>query len=366
MQIPYEVSARRDTGLFNAKLGIWLFLASEVMLFGGLFSAYIFLRLGNNDVWPYGREFQALWAGGLNTAVLIFSSIAVLKAWTHAKLRNWPGAQRWLWITVLCAVAFMGIKAYEYNKKFHHFGAFIHEEAWPKYEGTLKAMKANFLPHKVSRTVEVTGHLENAGIFDEKAFLENQLAYATASNDKATAAKIEKKIDRLKLILVPEPRFMRFGEGHGGHGILTDQPLPPGEFALPLTPGEVKVVEAIENAGHGHGHGADPSQPDAHGHASEGGHGDFKPIEIALKDVWRSGYWFPGYSSYFSIYYTLTGLHALHVVGGALVLGYFAARGGSLYRRNPEHQANRIEVGGLFWHFVDLVWIFLFPILYLL
>lgn len=82
--------------------------------------------------------------------------------------------------------------------------------------------------------------------------------------------------------------------------------------------------------------------------------------------MWRSGYWFPGYSSYFSIYYTLTGLHALHVVGGALVLGYFAARGGSLYRRNPEHQANRIEVGGLFWHFVDLVWIFLFPILYLL
>ncbi len=46
MQIPYEVSARPDTGLYNAKLGIWLFLASEVMLFGGLFSAYIFLRIG--------------------------------------------------------------------------------------------------------------------------------------------------------------------------------------------------------------------------------------------------------------------------------------------------------------------------------
>ena len=42
MEIPYTVSARRDTGLWNAKVGIWLFLASEVMLFGGLFSAYIF------------------------------------------------------------------------------------------------------------------------------------------------------------------------------------------------------------------------------------------------------------------------------------------------------------------------------------
>ena len=46
MQIPYEVSARPDTGLYNAKVGIWLFLASEVMLFGGLFSSYVFLRIG--------------------------------------------------------------------------------------------------------------------------------------------------------------------------------------------------------------------------------------------------------------------------------------------------------------------------------
>ena len=46
MDIPYTVTARPDTGLWNAKVGIWLFLASEVMLFGGLFSSYIFLRLG--------------------------------------------------------------------------------------------------------------------------------------------------------------------------------------------------------------------------------------------------------------------------------------------------------------------------------
>ena len=51
MEIPYGVKERPDTGLNNAKLGIWLFLASEVMLFGGLFSAYIFLRTGVDD-WP--------------------------------------------------------------------------------------------------------------------------------------------------------------------------------------------------------------------------------------------------------------------------------------------------------------------------
>ena len=51
MEIPYNVELRKDTGLYNSKLGIWLFLASEVMLFGGLFSAYILLRTGA-PVWP--------------------------------------------------------------------------------------------------------------------------------------------------------------------------------------------------------------------------------------------------------------------------------------------------------------------------
>ena len=51
MEIPYNEELRPDTGLYNAKLGIWIFLASEVMLFGGLFSAYILLRVGA-PVWP--------------------------------------------------------------------------------------------------------------------------------------------------------------------------------------------------------------------------------------------------------------------------------------------------------------------------
>ena len=51
MDIPYTTKIRPDTGVYNAKLGVWLFLASEIMLFGGLFSAYIFLRVGA-PVWP--------------------------------------------------------------------------------------------------------------------------------------------------------------------------------------------------------------------------------------------------------------------------------------------------------------------------
>ena len=59
-------------------------------------------------------------------------------------------------------------------------------------------------------------------------------------------------------------------------------------------------------------------------------------------------------------------VHALHVFGGALVIGYLWGPGAKLWRTDPERFTNRIEISGLFWHFVDLVWIFLFPVLYLL
>jgi len=74
----------------------------------------------------------------------------------------------------------------------------------------------------------------------------------------------------------------------------------------------------------------------------------------------------PKYNTYYAIYFILTGLHGLHVIGGIVVLSYFLFRGKKLFDKDPDHMANRVEVGGLFWHFVDLVWIFLFPLMYLL
>ena len=83
MQIPYEVQNRPDTGLYNAKVGIWLFLASEVMLFGGLFSSYVFLRIGADFPWPFHE--LVVWPGFLNTMVLIASSVSVVAAWAALK-----------------------------------------------------------------------------------------------------------------------------------------------------------------------------------------------------------------------------------------------------------------------------------------
>ena len=92
-----------------------------------------------------------------------------------------------------------------------------------------------------------------------------------------------------------------------------------------------------------------------------------KIATIEKSDVKYANMFLPKHSAYFASYFTITGLHGAHVLGGVLVFCYMMLPASfRLYRQNPEHLANRVEVAGLFWHFVDLVWIFVFPLFYLL
>ena len=120
MEIPYTVTARPDTGLWNAKIGVWLFLASEVMLFGGLFSSYIFLRLGADYHWPV--HVLNVPMGFINTLVLIASSVTIVMAWASLKMRKWGAYKMYLLITILCAWTFLVIKGFEYRDKYNHYG----------------------------------------------------------------------------------------------------------------------------------------------------------------------------------------------------------------------------------------------------
>ena len=196
MEIPYTVEDREDTGLNNVKLGIWLFLASEVMLFGGLFSSYVLLRVGA-ETWPVGASILSVPIGTFNTIVLIASSVTMVTAWASLKMQDFGKFRLYGGSTVGLAVLFLGVKAFEYGDKFSH-------------------------------------HL------------------------------------------------------------------------------------------------------------------------------------YPSESTCLAIYFTLTGLHALHIIGGIIVIGYFVGPGSKMWKTAPEQFTNRIEAVGLYWHFVDLVWIFLFPVLYLL
>jgi len=128
MEIPYIVNARKDTGLNNSKIAIWLFLASEVMLFGGLFSSYIFLRVFADYPWPE-RALPVL-PGLINTFILIASSVTVVFAWAGLKLRNWKMFVGNMSFTLFCAVIFLVFKADEYQKKFHHHASQTEDYGW--------------------------------------------------------------------------------------------------------------------------------------------------------------------------------------------------------------------------------------------
>jgi cytochrome c oxidase subunit 3 len=288
MDIPYTVEVRPDTGVYNAKIGIWLFLASEVMLFGGLFSAYVLLRVGAAPgTWAHGLLNIPI--GTFNTAVLITSSITVVLSWAALKMGNFARYRVTQSITLLCALGFLGIKSYEYREKFHHY------EVWLKTPVTIKRGGQEV------QTDRLLGHIDYNG------------AHPFFWNTQTLA---EKNVASFKF--EPDP------------------------YHYTMSPKEMA-------------------------HARREAAGEAEPvIEIKTSDIKRLSAFVPSHSTYFALYFTLTALHALHVLGGAFVIGYLWGPGAKMWSSDPERYINRVEISGLFWHFVDLVWIFLFPVLYLL
>jgi heme/copper-type cytochrome/quinol oxidase subunit 3 len=473
MEIPYTVKARQDTGLWNAKVGIWLFLASEVMLFGGLFSSYIFLRIGADFNWPV----QVLDAklGMLNTAVLIASSVTIVMAWASLKLGKIAAYRMYMLITVLCAGGFMVIKSIEYGSKFTHYGVrltdgslleghfpaegyrvefseatkltlevdgvypdsdpayFLRDCATPEgerlfkdadgkevkmdaaYISTLlakvqaerstvrdnlaKARKAGKPASSVSRQVKTSFDIAiskplafkiRRGAFGQIDPIYSYTADSVLFRDNtALTAKLVKDDMALEVDLADVRDCPDFDKALAWHYLgdaqkqllakQRDEKL--AEFTKaydtkkydPYKSAHFKrhalVLKNVADHGTAGGHGEhggateDPhaSKADTHGVAHA-----HPTVLIKAKDITFWSNFTPKYNTYYAIYFALTSLHGLHVIAGAMVLAYFALCDGKLLREDPEHMANRVEVGGLFWHFVDLVWIFLFPLLYLL
>jgi heme/copper-type cytochrome/quinol oxidase subunit 3 len=105
------------SGISNAKLGIWLFLASEVMLFATLFTSYIVLRMGS-ATWPWGWDALNVPLGTLNTAILISSSVTIVMAYAQAHDKDVKGFRFWMAATLALSFAFLVVKGFEYNGEF--------------------------------------------------------------------------------------------------------------------------------------------------------------------------------------------------------------------------------------------------------
>src|SRR3954471_21303124 len=111
--IPYMVHPHPVTGIPNGKFGIWLFLASEVMLFGALFSSYVLIRTGAPHWPPEGgltSEIVNVPLGTFNTAVLITSSITMVLAWASCKMKNKARFKLFMSATIGLALLFLVVK----------------------------------------------------------------------------------------------------------------------------------------------------------------------------------------------------------------------------------------------------------------
>jgi cytochrome c oxidase subunit 3 len=300
----------------NGKLAMWLFLVTEIMFFTGLIGAYIVLRQSaphreGVSLWPtpHAVHLAEIW-GAVNTFVLICSSLTVVLAHWALGRGEVTKATQYIAVTLALGIVFLGIKAYEYKAKIDHgilpgqIGDHL-DPTFPTYSDGIAYLYKDRVKAQLLHIVEhpEAAHLgvDSEAYKDVKALAEK--LQVTAKKDSAGAAAAAPA---------------------GQPAQLPDQ-----TSALAVGKEVNELMEKAEKAG-----------TPVH-----------LPPYVPFGNLWAS------------TYFAMTGFHALHVFGGLVVFVIIltmAARG----RLGTQHTA-LFEYTGLYWHFVDVVWIFLFPLLYL-
>ena len=113
--VGHDAPAQGGVGVYTQKVGMWVFLVSEVMFFTALIGSYIILRWGTGASWPDPRTVLAIPITALNTFILICSSVSMVKAYAAATRDDQAGLKRWLLLTVLGGATFVSVQAFEYH-----------------------------------------------------------------------------------------------------------------------------------------------------------------------------------------------------------------------------------------------------------
>lgn len=300
----------------SGKLGMWLFLATEILLFAGLFCAYAVYRHNHPEIFLYAHHFLDVKLGGINTIVLIFSSLTMAMAVRCAQKGQRGLLILNLCVTFACACGFLGIKYVEYKHKFEHgllWGTLYEDQSGhggghgeeSDHGSTGAAMDAAG-DHGSDGADPAT---DSHGGDDHAAAGDTEMAGST----KVTTATEAIELARAR------------AEATGGGGTRA------GPVAEPSV-----VPRAVDAPG-----GLAPEMLPAHEEAA--------PYNPQI---------------FFGIYFVMTGLHGLHVIIGMIVIGWLIFR--SFAGHFGPDYFTPVDLGGLYWHIVDLIWIYLFPLLYLI
>jgi cytochrome c oxidase subunit 3 len=380
----------------RGKIAMWLFLSTEIMFFTALIGTYIVLRFGAPDgTWPTPHEVHVVeWLGALNTFVLICSSVAIVFSLEAAKHDDPGKAKRWLLLTLLLGGVFLGVKGVEYNSKFSHgihpnfprsaiydradttwlsglkesirsqVGLLEKDKEDPQAKEQLDRLlliqsgMVQWTESKVGRTDDPNmqrmameslacqiypdsfSHEETADfntytlnegkeVRQQFADFESQLS---AGNTKLQ--ELQKEIETLKA-KGDEAKEELATKTKLANEITVEVTRLTSEIAAPRNRIEAMEELHLVSAGDEHSHGIN------HDH------------HLKLPMVIPSG------NTWVNTYFMMTGLHAIHVLIGLIVFVVM------LPMNLGAAKAGLIENVALYWHFVDIVWIFLFPLLYL-
>jgi cytochrome c oxidase subunit 3 len=321
------------------KTCVWLFLSTEIMFFAGLIGTYIVLRFGA-VAWPKPHDVHLSEPiGAFNTFVLICSSVSVVLALEAAKRNKASEAKGWILVTFLLGSVFLGTKIFvEYPAKFAH-GLYpqqphglVHEKADIFYAAAVRKRLLELRAEIEPRTPRTPEDEKKLAVIDEISRNYLEPAETTVRDDPESPQGL---ILLLKLAYAIYPP--QYGhEGAHDSAVANGFETTPVQLVSFLQ--EQQEAAAIEDdiSGEGHAHGLNDANP-------------WLKLPIMV----------PGGGLWASTYFLLTGFHAIHVLVGLIVFGLM------LVITLDRKQIGLIENVGLYWHFVDLVWIFLFPLLYL-
>jgi cytochrome c oxidase subunit 3 len=287
------------------KLGMWLFLVTEVLLFGGLFCWYAVYRANQPEIFMAGHRYLDKSLGGLNTIVLILSSVTMALAVRSAQLGNRKALLGFLAATFAFACCFLGVKYVEYRHKIKD--GLLPGRHFKPLEET-EAPRAAPPPAEPAPPAEPPGPAEPA-------------APAEPATPADPAVPAEPATS-------PDP---------AGPAAATVPGDPAGPAAAPGSADAPRLVPSAKGP-----EGLAPPPPPR------------VVAEVGRKQV----------AIFFGIYFVMTGLHGLHILAGMAVIAwlFLRARRGVF---SPSYWLP-VDLGGLYWHLVDVIWIFLFPLLYLI
>ncbi len=395
----------------SGKLGIWLFLVTEVLFFSGMFCAYAIFRSFRPDVFVYSSEFLNTTLGAINTCVLLFSSLTMAWAVRAAQLGQHKLLVKMLAATLSCATIFLGVKAVEYS---HKWGIGLNPGGLYSYQTDhantdfpflawlcvipalilvgvviwhiMARLSLNEYQVRVSLPLIIVAAAFFGGVILGR-FLESGHEEHGAHDEHAVAMHIDEG-QAAGDAIAPDPTTKpgvppdKASTMDSAAAPAVTSPAPPAESPvaaleaddLVMIPEEAIVLEKLaqqkDNSGVRSALESREAQAQFAGSSvvtSKSGHDshdEASPMAKTATDVINEKSQNRLAATFFGIYYCMTGVHALHIIGGIVVLVWLLFR--AVREDFSRQYFGPVDYVGLYWHLVDLIWIYLFPLLYLI